>query len=76
LRSLDQLPVLDGEGLSESVLDQIEFGLAAEGSAAAPDELPEQALQGSDGAHGQGDQQAADPADLTQPNSSSAAPLT
>jgi segregation and condensation protein B len=77
LRSLDQLPVLEGEGLSEGVLDQIEFGLAAEGSAPALDELPEQASQVSDEANGQADpQEAADPADLTQPNSSSAAPLT
>jgi len=77
LRSLDQLPVLEGEGLSEGVLDQIEFGLAAEGSAPALDELPEQASQVSDEANGQADpQEAADPADLTQPDSSSAAPLT
>ena len=37
LSSLDQLPALDGEGLSQGVLEQIEFGLS-DGSPSAPGE--------------------------------------
>ncbi len=58
LSSLDQLPALDGEGLSQGVLEQIEFGLS-EGSSSAQDEQPtEAAAQAS----GQAEPEGSDPA--------------
>jgi segregation and condensation protein B len=39
LKSLDQLPLLEGEGLDQSVLDQIEFGLTEERIAEPSDQV-------------------------------------